>query len=426
VRFLVLISPIIKFLIIKYQSNIALQGVESEILMRFKAAEILSPQECRAFIQIITSIRKHLIDNNIIYQREALKKLVGDGSSWKGFLNLLVDQGHAVFTCPYEPGMMQKLSSVIQKMGNGDLSDIRIIMPLNLDENEEIYTFFHKELNLPIYPLMCNDATSKWLKNFTFAPLAPRSFYFPEGTNAGEFAGKISELATKHGIEHVILKDEYDFDIRPILPYAVVPVSKMDQACRVFYDKVKGIPNYGGLVLEEFLVTGDTVDIFTMHIFGKIIPASIITDKVRLKPYKDGGLFDSFVQDVMQKVTDIVPPGMDKLDLVVSRYYSYLFSSIEFILHKNVPRVIDVNSVSNSMKFEKPVSGLNPDSFFKVFIDRVVSLSNSEENERQTVYHDTIKRIYARVRQFGPAFFDGEKVTSLVDGVTKDVKDFLE
>jgi len=67
------------------------------------------------------------------------------------------------------------------------------------------------------------------LKNFTFVKFAPRAFYFPEGTSACEYNDKITEIAKKNGIEHLILKDEYDFDIRPIIPYAVMPVGKQDQ-----------------------------------------------------------------------------------------------------------------------------------------------------------------------------------------------------
>jgi len=53
-------------------------------LIKFKAAEILNTAECKIFIQILSNIRKYLIDNNIQYQRDAIKKLVGDGSTWKG------------------------------------------------------------------------------------------------------------------------------------------------------------------------------------------------------------------------------------------------------------------------------------------------------------------------------------------------------
>ncbi len=424
-RFLVLISPIIKFLINKYQSNISLQGVESDILSKFKASEVLGPSECKTFVQILSSIRKYLTDNNIQYQRDSVKKLVGDGNQWKGFLNILIETKNDIFFCPYEPGNLQNFSNIDKKIGNGDLSDVRVIAPLNLDESEEIYTFFQQKLKIPVYPLIVNDATSKWLKNVTFAPLAPRGFYFPEGTCAIDFNDKILDLARKMGINFFILKDEYDFDLRPILPYAVVPATKLDQACRVFYEKVKGIPNYGGLVLEEFLESGDAIEIVTTHMFNKTIRLSHVIEKVRLNPYKEGGLFDAFVKDVTKQAVDVVPVNLDAIDVVVARYYPYLFSSIEYIVSKNLPRVIDVNSVSNTMKMEKPALSMNPDSIFKEFLNRVSVLVNAREVENQIRYLEMIKQLYANLRNFGPACFTGDKIISMIDGAEKEVKSFL-
>jgi hypothetical protein len=424
-RFIVLISPIIKFLINKYQSNISLQGVESDILTKFKASELLNPSECRTFIQIITNIRKYLTDNNIQYQRDSLKKLVGDGKEWRGFLNILLETKDDIYFCPYDPGSVQNFSNIDKKIGNGDLADVRVIMPLNLDESEEIYAFFHQQLKIPVYPIICNDATSKWLKNLTFAPFAPRAFYFPEGTCTSDYNAKILDIASRMKITHFILKDEYDFDLRPILPYYVVPASKLDQACRVFYEKVKGIPNYGGLVLEEFLATGDAIDIVTTHIFNKAIRVSHIMEKVKLKPFKEGGLYDSFIQDVTKQATDTVPVNLDAIDSIVAKFYPYLFSSMEYILFKGVPRVIDMNSVSNTLKMEKPIPNLKPDMIFKEFIDRVVLLKNSDELEKQIRYRVEIRFIYENLKKFGPAFFTGDKLISLIDGAEKDVKEFL-
>jgi hypothetical protein len=424
-RFLVLISPIIKFLINKYQSNISLQGVESDILSKFKASEVLGPSECKTFIQILSSIRKYLADNNIQYQRDSVKKLVGDGSQWKGFLNILMETQHDIFFCPYEPGNLQNFSNIDKRIGNGDMSDVRVIAPLNLDESDEIYTFFQQKLKIPVYPLIVNDATSKWLKNVVFAPLAPRGFYFPEGTCAADFNDKILALARRMGITHFILKDEYDFDLRPILPYAVVPASKLDQACHVFYEKIKGIPNYGGLVLEEFLANGDAIEIVTTHIFNKTIRVSHVIEKVRLNPFKDGGLYDTFVKDVTKQAVDAAPVNLDAIDVVVAKFYPYLFSSIEYIVSKNLPRVIDVNSVSNTMKTEKPALNMNPDAIFKEFIARVVASENAREVENQMRYLGMIKQLYTNLRNYGPACFTGDKVISLIDGAEKNVKEFL-
>lgn len=427
-RFIVLISPIFKFLINKYQSNISLHGVESDVLLKFKAAEMLSPSECRTFIHILTSIRQYLTDNNIQYQRDSLKKMIGDGLEWSGFLNIMVETKHDIYFCPYEPGSLQNLSNIEKKIGNSDLSDVRVIVSLNLDESEEIYSFFHQQLKLPVYPAICNNATSKWLKNITFAPFAPRAFYFPEGTCAADYNDKIIDLARRAGISRLIMKDEYDFDLRPILPYAVMPADRLDQACRVFYEKVKGIPNYGGIVLEEFLATGDAIEIVTLNVFNKIIRASCIVEKVKLKKFMDGGIYDTFIQENTMTATNVVPMNQDiiaAIDAIVARYYPFLLSGLEFVMYKGTPRIIDVNSVSNTLKMEKPIANLKPDQIFKEFVDRIVKMNNVEELEKQIEYFASINRVYDNLRKFGPAFFTGEKIVSLIDGTEKELKEFL-
>ncbi|MBN2153724.1 MAG: hypothetical protein JW839_19865 [Candidatus Lokiarchaeota archaeon] len=424
-RFLVLISPIVKFLINKYQSSISFQGVESDILTKFKASQLLNPSESKAFVQIIGNIRDYLTKNNIQYQRDSLKKLVGDGSTWRGFLNVLMDTKSDVYFCPYDPGSARNLSNVEKRIGNGDLGDLRVIMPMNLDESEEIYAFFHHQLKVPVYPMICNDATSKWLKALTFAPMAPRSFFFPEGTCASDYGDKVVEIARRSGITHFILKDEYDFDLRPVLPYSVVPTSKLDQVCRVFYEKISGIPNYGGLVLEEFLAAGDAIEIVATHIFNKSIRASHVIEKVKLKPYVDGGLYDDLIQGDTKQATDAVHVNLDRIDSVVAKYYPYLFSSVEYIVTKNGPRVIDVNSVSNTLKLDTPIPNLKPDVIFKEFIDRAINLKNADELEKQIKYRVGIKAAYDNLKKFGPAFFTGEKVISMVDGAEYDVKALL-
>ncbi|MEX2718938.1 MAG: hypothetical protein Q6370_021790 [Candidatus Sigynarchaeota archaeon] len=424
-RFIVLISPIIKFLINKYHSNISLQGVESDILLKFKSSQLLDPSESYAFIQIITNIRNYLSDNNIQYQRDSLKKLVGDGKGWRGFLNVLFDTKSDIYFCPFDPGNIQNLSNINKKIGNVNLEDIRVFMPLNLDENEEIYTLFHQQLKMPVYPMIVNDATSKWLKNLTFASMAPRSFYFPEGTCASDYSEKIVDFARKAGISHFIFKDEYDLDIRPIIPYLVIPATKLDQACHMFYEKIKGIPNYGGLVVEEFLATGDAIEIVATHMFNKVFRVSHTIEKVKLKPFIEGGLYDTFVQDIAKQAVDMVPVNFDTIDNIISKYYPYLFSSIEYIITKRGPRVIDINSVSNTLKLDKPIPNLKPDVIFKEFIDRVINLRNADELERQILYRSEIKTLYENLKKFGPAFFNGEKIISLIDGAERDIKDFL-
>nr|MDO8087667.1 hypothetical protein [Candidatus Sigynarchaeum springense] len=109
----------------------------------------------------------------------------------------------------------------------------------------------------------------------------------------------------------------------------------------------------------------------------------------------------------------------------MSKFYPYMLATFEYIIHNGMPKVIDVNGIAYSMEYSTPVPGLNPDLIYKEFITRVVALDNETELPRQIRYREMIKGVYDKVRQFGPAFFDGGKVISLIDGEVKMTNSFL-
>ncbi|MBN2150632.1 MAG: hypothetical protein JW839_04200, partial [Candidatus Lokiarchaeota archaeon] len=393
-KFLILISASMKVLIMKYQNKVGSQSIGSNVISKIRDVKLLLPADTKALVQLLTTIRDYLVKNDVKYQRAQLMKLVGDGSTWRGLLNVIAERGDDMLAYCYDPGTLARLREELERASITDLSDVRAIAPLNIDETDEIYAFFQQELEIPVYPMICNIATSKWLKNFLFAPHAPRAFYFPEDTVAMEFYDKVVELAKKHGIKHFILKDEYDFDIRPVLPYLVVPAEKMDVACRLFYENVQGVHDYGGILLEEFIPTGDAIDVVTTHMFKGMLPAPLVVDKIKLKLFDDGGLFDTIVQYLQTTVLQKAPVGTEALNAIVAKYYPYMLASIEYIVHKGVPKVNDINSVSNVMTWDKPIPGLNPDAFFKEFVSKVTAFKNDEELPRQVQYHEMIKGLY--------------------------------
>ncbi|MBN2154208.1 MAG: hypothetical protein JW839_22325 [Candidatus Lokiarchaeota archaeon] len=66
-----------------------------------------------------------------------------------------------------------------------------------------------------------------------------------------------------------------------------------------------------------------------------------------------------------------------------------------------------------------------PDAFYKEFVSKVAAFKNDEELPRQVQYHEMIKGLYDEIVQFGPSFFSGDKVTSLIDGEERPVSTFL-
>ncbi len=424
-KFLLLLSTSMKSLIMKYHGKIAPQEVGSDVVSKIRWGKLLIPAEIKVLSQILGTIRAYLIANNIQYQRAAVMKLVGDGTVWKGLMNAILDRGDDVYAYFHEPGSIGNVVDQLKNAGIDDTKALRVIMPLNMDENEELYAFFHHDLKIPVYPMICNMLTSKWFKDVLFSPNAPRAFFFPEGTNASEFFNKVADLSRIHGIQYFILKDEYDFDMRPIIPYMVVPVAKVDVACRLFYENIKGIHNYGGMILEEFIPTGDALDIVTLHMFKGILPSPLLVEKVRLKPYSEGGTFDSIVQSAQMALLVKASVNHDALNAAASKFYPYTLATFEYVVHKGAPKVIDVNGIAYSMTFEKPVPNLNPDVIYKEFISRVVALDNNMELQRQMLYQEMAKGLYDRFRQFGPAFYDGDKVTSLIDGEARPASSFL-
>nr|MDO8111681.1 hypothetical protein [Candidatus Sigynarchaeota archaeon] len=194
---------------------------------------------------------------------------------------------------------------------------------------------------------------------------------------------------------------------------------------RLFYEKIKGISHYGGLVMEEFLATGNAIDLFKTYMFNVMMRSQHILDHILLKPYVEGGIFETFLDKVQTQVTENVQVNYEKFDAVVNKYYPYIFSTIEYITLNNMARVIDVNSVANSLKFEPVLEKQTPDFFFKNFIARVLELKNQEELPKQIAYHEAIKNTYKKVQDFGPAFIDGEKIISLKNGMEFNVKDIL-
>ncbi len=424
--FLVLTSPTTRFLVNKYLGNLSAPMQVSNAVKKFNAHEILLPEDTKTFIQVLTELHANLIANNLVNRIASIRKLVGSGPKWKGLLNLLLEMGQEIYIYSYEPGSIQNLLEPFQKLLGADLSSVRVIAPLSLDEMEEIYSFFHTLVKVPVYPFIQSFVTSKWLANFTFAPYAPRAFFFPQGTNACDYVENVQKILQADHIEHLILKDEYDFDLRAIIPYTITPAANLNQYLNQFYAKAEGITNIGGLVMEELLSTDNKLLVNRSHIFNGLIPGGDIRSVVSLKPIGQGGLLDQIVDQAVDEKIDLPMPFVLMLNPLVNRFYLNLFASIDFIINNNVPRVIDVNSVANSFSYLTIPTNLDVDLLFKFFLSRVVEIKNEDGLLAQAHYQSAISRFYQAIRKIGPAYVAGERIVSLTDMTEINLKKLIE
>src|SRR4030042_3309915 len=153
-KFLVLCSPHIRILVNKYFTNFSSLQSSAVVVRKFNAHQILSPGESEIFIKILDHIQMILVTNNSVNRVPILRKLVGYGPKWKGMLNLIIEMKCDLYIYLYEPGFLQTLLEPTVQSFFDDRENVRIIAPLNLDEMEEIYSFFHTLVKVPVYPLV--------------------------------------------------------------------------------------------------------------------------------------------------------------------------------------------------------------------------------------------------------------------------------
>jgi hypothetical protein len=363
------------------------------------------------------------MQNNINYRVSALRKYIGSGQKSKGLLNLLLEMNEECYIYPHELKNIEKSYEQYQIVFQKESQNVQVIAPLNSDENEEIYTFFHNRIQVPVYPFLLNFICSKWLAHFTFAPYAAKCFFFPEGCSPLPYLAKIRAIAKTEKITHLILKDEHDVDIRSVIPYAICSPEKLENYCHNFEQKSKGIPNIGGLLIEEFMCTNQVIHIYKMHNFMGSIPKSGIHSTVKMKNYTEGGFFEKLIESSKEEIGDVPLDLTSKLNPTLIRFYPYLFNSFDFILQDNIPRIIDVNSVANSFNNIPP--NMDMDAPFRYFIQKCKAENNTDGLRFQLEYNKKMRILYENLRKLGPCFISGDRAIQLDSGLEFSVQDAL-
>jgi len=404
-------------------SCVACDEALMNLVKKFNAHEILHPEDAANFVRVLSNLQGYLISNNLVYRIDPIRKLIGDGVKWTGLLNILLNQQDEIFIYLYEPSLFKNFNEQVQKAFNNEYSNVRIIAPLNLDETDEIYSYIHNVLKLPIYPFLHNNLTSKWLLNFTFSPHTLRSFYFPSNTNAVDYFEKIQKIAKNEDIKFFILKDEYDFDI-PSVPYAITPLDKLDYYCSLYYERSQGISNIGGLLIQEFLETNNIIELNKSHFYMQIIPNSDLHYKTLIKPYEEGTFLNSIIENTTEEPTHVSPQFIDILNAPIARFYPYLLSSIDYFIKNSHVHVIDINSIARSLNNEKDLEKLPVDNILKNFINDVASEENEISINKQIEYQENLLQLYQEVRKLGPAFISGYRYISLTDEREFNIKEF--
>lgn len=396
----------------------------TNLVKKFNAQEILLPEEASNFVTVLSNLQNYLISNNLVYRIDPIRKLIGDGLRWTGLLNILLSQQDEIFIYLYEPSSFKNFDEQVQKAFENEYSDIKIIAPLNLDENDEIYSYIHDNLKLPIYPFLHNNLTSKWLLNFTFSPYIPRTFYFPSETNALDYIEKIQKIAQSEDIKYFILKDEYDFDITPSVPYAITPLDKLDYYCTLYYERSKGISNIGGLLIQEFLESHNQIELYKSHFYMHVIPNGDLHYRTAIKPYEEGAFLNSIVDSTIEAPINIPKQIIDILNTSIAQYYPYLLSSIDYFMNNSHLLVIDINSIARSLNNDKDLEKLPVDDLLRSFLNNIVTDENEDSLNKQIEYQRTILQLYQEVRNLGPGFISGDRLIKLNDESEHSVSKF--
>ncbi|MFX0102349.1 MAG: hypothetical protein ACFFCS_22480 [Candidatus Hodarchaeota archaeon] len=426
VAYLVFCSSIIKFLVDKYKMFLPPDLSLGGVLKKYHAGEILQPDEVGDIIKILSIVQKKCIKENLLYQIAAIRKYVGNGDELRGLLNILVDQGEDIFLCSYEPGSIAKINQQVSETFTDGLTGVTVIAPLNLDENEEIYNYFHKRHQVAVFPFTFNLLASKWTKNFFFSPNIPRSFYFPEGTDALQYIDKVKQIASSEDIKCFFLKDEFDFNSGAAVPYSISPPRNLDRFCETFYQNAKGVSNLGGLVIEEFLASEGKISIFKSHSFKEIIPGEHLHYVVSLKPYEEGSLYEPLIERVQEGSTDIEGKHVEKVNAGISKYYPFIFSSVDYIIQDDVPRVIDLNSIAGSLGYIQQLDGNDDHNPFEFFISRIKELCEGDAFQQQIEYKKKMFRLNEIIKDLGPCFIKEGTVRQMKTNEEVKVVDLLE
>ena len=424
-----LVEPTLKFLLGKYFFELPVESSWADVARKFYDQQILMPDDIPTFIFMLQKLQDYLISKDLEYRVLPIRKLVGNGKLWDGLLNLLIKSQNEVYVYLFQPGNLAHFNEATAASRIEDISDLNVIAPLNLEEINELYCFFQENLKIPVYPNVLNVLTSKWFSCLTFAPHAPRTFYFPEGTKATDCVDTIKEIAKREGIEYLILKDEYDFNLANILPYAIAPVDKIEHYLFMFYEHSKGISNLGGLLLQEFLVSKtNTIDVYRTHFYNGVIPDSHLHYHYSVNMnYKAGDYFSKIVDE---QSIELVSPTQDDLVLLekpILENYTYMLSSVDYIVNDGIPKIIDVNGVTATFSNPKVIEtlGVHANGVFETFIKRVAEEENVLGLGRETVGHLKMEQLYKNLRKYGPGYISGSKILNIYSGSEISVEALL-
>jgi hypothetical protein len=425
-RILKFCGPIIKFLINKYASNLESYPQFVDIMNKFNSTKILLPSESVLFVKILQELQLYLNKNNLVHGIDAIQNYVGDSADFEGLLNLLIKGGHEIYICEYDARIIKDIVEQVQETFKDNISDLKVIVPLSLEDIRELYELFIQKLKIPVYPLSNGLITSKWLINFTFSPYTPRTFYFPINTNALDYIEKIRNIAKKENINFFILKDEYDYDLRDFLPYSVSSPEKLDYYCSFFYEKSKGITNVGGLIIEEFLSSNNLTTLYKSLMYDGIVSEFRILNEIKLKPFLVGDFFPSIIDSIKELVVLNQSRYNSFFNSIFRRYYRYIITSIDYIFYNYRPYVIDLNGIVSTLRYLQKLKKKYIDSFFKIFISQIALESNEDTLIEQKLHLIIVNQFYYAIRKLGPSYISGERYINLDTLKERNVKDIIE
>ncbi len=422
-RFVICIDPMTRFLFQKFLPQVPPNIASSSAVKSFLGKKVLEPRDFGPFIDALSAVETKLVETDQFYKIIVFRKYVGIEGVLRGLLNVLQEQGHDTFIVSSDAAYQQRLQQLIPP--KGPLEDVRYIASLNMDENEEFNNFVLKTYKIPVYPLTHSIFLSKWVKNFTFAPHAPRAFYLPEGTRALDYIDRIQSLAQEHDIKYLFIKDEFGFNSGAAVPYYISPIDTLEKFCNLFYEKARGVTNLGGLLLEEFLAKDNTIDIYKSHYFGAIIPEEYIHYHVDLNAYQEGAPYEKVITRMSEEPADLPQNVINIMNPVIQRFYPHCFASVDCIITEGIPRIIDLNSMAGSLGYVQQLRHSDRGNPFAYFLEQVTKKDNNTMYGDQLTHQKRILPMYDCIRDVGPSFIAGNRLISLRGDAERDVQPFV-
>jgi hypothetical protein len=145
-----------------------------------------------------------------------------------------------------------------------------------------------------------------------------------------------------------------------------------------------------------------------------------------VKPFLTGEFFHSIIDSIKEQVVSNQSESNSFFSSIFRRYYRYIITSIDYILYKNRPYVIDLNGIVSTLRYLQKLKKKYLDSFFKNFISQIALENNEETLKEQKLHLIIVNQFYYAIQKLGPSYISGERYINLDTLEERSLKDIIE